>query len=60
MPPREWRLRVEDILEAGSITPGKLADFVVLSDDPDTIDAEKIKDVKIVRTVVGGNTAYEA
>jgi len=44
----------------GSVTPGKLADFVVLSDDPHTIDAEKIKDIKIARTVVGGNTAYEA
>jgi len=44
----------------GSITPGKLADFVVLSEDPHTIDPEKIKDIKIVRTVVGGNTAYEA
>ena len=44
----------------GSITPGKLADFVVLSDDPHTIDPEKIKDIKIVRTVVGGNTAYES
>ena len=44
----------------GSITPGKLADFVVLSDDPHTIAPEKIKDIKIVRTVVGGNTAYEA
>ncbi len=44
----------------GSITPGKLADFVVLSDDPHTIDAEKIKDIRIVRTVVGGNVAYEA
>ncbi len=44
----------------GSITPGKLADFVVLSDDPHKIDPEKIKDIKNVRTVVGGNTAYEA
>jgi len=44
----------------GSITPGKLADFVVLSEDPHTIDPEKIKDIKIVRTAVGGNTAYEA
>ncbi len=43
----------------GSITPGKLADFVVLADDPHTIDPEKIKDIKIVRTVVGGNTVYE-
>jgi predicted amidohydrolase YtcJ len=44
----------------GSITPGKLADFVVLSEDPHTIDPEKIKDIKVVRTVVGGNSAYEA
>ena len=44
----------------GSITPGKLADFVVLADDPHTVDAEKIKDIQIVRTVVGGATAYQA
>jgi predicted amidohydrolase YtcJ len=49
----------EDHLK-GSITPGKLADFVVLSEDPHTIDPEKIKDIKIARTVVGGNTVYEA
>jgi predicted amidohydrolase YtcJ len=40
----------------GSITPGKLADFVVLADDPHAIDKEKIKDIEIVRTVTGGNT----
>jgi predicted amidohydrolase YtcJ len=44
----------------GSITPGKLADFVVLSDDPHTIEKEKIKDIEIIRTVVGGSTAYQA
>jgi predicted amidohydrolase YtcJ len=44
----------------GSITPGKLADFVVLADDPHTIDQEKIKDIEIVRTVTGGNTVYAA
>ena len=44
----------------GSITPGKLGDFVVLSEDPHAIDPEKIKDIKIVRTVVGGNTVYDA
>ncbi len=44
----------------GSITPGKLADFVILSEDPHTIDPKKIKDIKIARTVVDGNTVYEA
>lgn len=44
----------------GSITPGKLADFVVLSDDLFTVDKEKIKDIQIVRTVVGGATVYQA
>jgi predicted amidohydrolase YtcJ len=44
----------------GSITPGKLADFVVLADDPHTVDPDHIKDIKIVRTVVGGATRYQA
>ncbi len=42
----------------GSITAGKLADFVVLEDDPHTIDPGKIKDIRINRTVVGGTTVY--
>jgi predicted amidohydrolase YtcJ len=44
----------------GSITPGKLADFVVLADDLHTVDQAKIKDIEIVRTVVGGSTVYQA
>jgi predicted amidohydrolase YtcJ len=44
----------------GSITPGKLADFVMLSEDPHAIDPEKIKDIAIARTVVGGETTYQA
>ncbi len=43
----------------GSITPGKLADFVVLADDPHTVSQDKIKDIEIVRTVTGGSTVYQ-
>jgi predicted amidohydrolase YtcJ len=44
----------------GSITAGKLADYVVLAEEPHTVDVEKIKDIQIVRTVVGGTTSYQA
>jgi predicted amidohydrolase YtcJ len=43
----------------GSIAPGKLADFVVLADDPHTVDQGKIKDIEIVQTVTGGSTVYQ-
>jgi predicted amidohydrolase YtcJ len=44
----------------GSITSGKLADFVVLADDPHQVDPGKILDIKIYRTVIGGETVYQA
>ena len=42
----------------GSITAGKLADFVMLEKDPHDVNPDEIKDIKIVRTVVGGKTMY--
>jgi hypothetical protein len=44
----------------GSITAGKLADFVILADDPHEVDPDQIKNIEIVRTVVGGTTMYGA
>lgn len=44
----------------GSITAGKLADFVVLAEDPHRVDPQKLKNIQVVRTVVGGLTAYKA
>ncbi len=44
----------------GSITAGKLADFVVLAQDPHTVDPNKIASIKIYRTVVGGDVVYQA
>jgi predicted amidohydrolase YtcJ len=44
----------------GSLTAGKLADFVVLEHDPHDVDRDRIKDIRILRTVLGGRTTYEA
>lgn len=43
----------------GTLTPGKLADFVMLSDDIFTIDPVKIRDVKVQLTVVDGRVVYQ-
>jgi hypothetical protein len=43
----------------GTLEPGKLADIIVLSDDLLVIDPEKILDVEVLMTVVGGKVVYE-
>ena len=48
----------EDI--KGTLEPGKLADFVILENDPHDVDPDSIVDIKIIRTVLGGRTVYEA
>ncbi|REA62830.1 amidohydrolase [Dyadobacter luteus] len=42
----------------GSIEKGKLADLVILSDDPTSIDPLKIKDIQVLETIKEGKTIY--
>jgi predicted amidohydrolase YtcJ len=44
----------------GSLVPGKYADLVLLSDDLFSIPPDKIKDARVVWTVVGGKEAFKS
>jgi len=44
--------------EKGSITPGKLADMVILTDNIFDLKPEAIRNVKVKTTIVGGKVVY--
>ncbi len=46
--------------QKGKLEPGMLADFVVLDQDITAVPPPKILETKVLRTVVGGKTVYEA
>jgi predicted amidohydrolase YtcJ len=46
--------------KVGSLEPGKWADIVILERNPRTTDAEKIAQIKVLETWVGGKQAFAA
>jgi hypothetical protein len=44
----------------GTLTVGKLADFVVLEDDPRRVTPDTISEIGVMATAVGGELAYPA
>ena len=42
----------------GSIAPGKVADLIILNNDPTRVPVEEIKDLEVEMTIIGGNIVY--
>jgi hypothetical protein len=43
----------------GTIEPGKLADFVILSDDPTAVDPENLDQIEVTETIKEGETVFD-
>ena len=52
-----WQIFQED--NRGSLEVGKLADMVILSENPLTVDKGQIKDIRVEQTFVGGRRVYK-
>ena len=48
-----------DEANLGSLEPGKYADFIVLDQNPLTIDPQELQQTKVLATYLGGNLIYE-
>ena len=46
--------------EVGSLEPGKLADFVVLDQNPLATEPGQIPDIGVLATVLGGTPVYQS
>jgi predicted amidohydrolase YtcJ len=46
--------------QKGSLEPGKLADFIIIDRDVLSVSPEELKDVKVLKTFVGGELVYES
>jgi predicted amidohydrolase YtcJ len=52
--------RAMNLDSIGTIAPGKRADLVLLDRDVLTISPEELRDAKVIWTMVGGKTVYQA
>lgn len=52
-----WQVKMEN--KIGSIKKGKYADFVVLDQNPLKVGKSKLRSIKVLRTIIHGNTAYK-
>ena len=42
-----------------ALTPGRYADFTVLTEDPRSAPTERLLDIGVTRAVVGGRTTWQ-
>ena len=70
----EEKMQVEDVIDAytlvsaynefkedfkGKLSPGYVADLIVLDRDIFSIDPDEIKDIKVLKTMIDGEFVYE-
>lgn len=53
-----WQIHADDRL--GSLTPGKFADYIILDQDPQQVDPEKIDNTAVLETWLGGQQTFKA
>jgi hypothetical protein len=53
-----YAVHAEDV--AGSLVPGKLADFIILSDDIFSVNPGEIPSIRVLATVLGGEIVYRS
>ncbi len=46
--------------QAGTLERGKRADFVVLSEDPRSVDPDALRDIKVLATMIGGEVVFHS
>jgi len=46
-------------IDKGSITTGKMADFVILAENPFEVDRLRIKDIEVLQTIKRGKSVYQ-